>query len=43
MEKEVNEVEEVREVEDATGAWCGSRRRNAKRGLATETQRRWKR
>jgi hypothetical protein len=32
--KEVNEVEEVREVEDAMAAQCGSRRRNVKRGLA---------
>jgi hypothetical protein len=37
-EKEVNEVKEVRELEDATAAWCGSRRRNVKRGLTTETQ-----
>jgi hypothetical protein len=34
----VNEVKEVREVEDATAAWCGSRRRDLKTGLTTETQ-----
>jgi hypothetical protein len=38
MEKEVKEVKVVREVEDATAVWWGSRRRNIKRGLATEAQ-----
>src|ERR1700758_3689942 len=36
--KEANEVEEVREVEDAMAAQCGSRRRNVKRGLARGTR-----